>query len=294
MRNPDLDKTKVNWNKLILLHGPPGCGKTTLCRALAQKLTIRLSLHFTRGKLLEISSHALLSKWFGESGKLVGKTFDDILSIALEEDETNLVCVLIDEVESLTRDRASQGEVGDALRATNQLLTGLDKLRSRPNIVVMCTSNLLDVIDPAFLDRVDIKQAVPNPNADAAFEILRSTLNELIRSGVVKPPAHEVLVLRSDGVEDEKEEELMAVDDFGSRTYLLPNLPETRIKYHGRPQSPPQKLWAIARRCDGMSGRTLRRLPPMAIAMYAFSKPCTMSDALECLKLAAEEALRDR
>ena len=45
-----------------------GTGKTTLCKALAQKVFIRNSNRFTSGGLLEINSHALFSKWFSESG----------------------------------------------------------------------------------------------------------------------------------------------------------------------------------------------------------------------------------
>ena len=48
-----------------------GTGKTTLCKALAQKVFIRNSNRFTSGGLLEINSHALFSKWFSESGTLV-------------------------------------------------------------------------------------------------------------------------------------------------------------------------------------------------------------------------------
>ena len=87
-------------------------------KALAQKLSIRLSRHFTQSKLVEISSQSLLSRWFGQSGRLVSKMFDEIRSLA--EDEETLVCVLIDEVESITgsRENAQGSECNDALRVT--------------------------------------------------------------------------------------------------------------------------------------------------------------------------------
>ena len=48
-----------------------GTGKTSLSRALAQKVAIRLSDRFAYGHLIEVNSHSLFSKWFSESGKLV-------------------------------------------------------------------------------------------------------------------------------------------------------------------------------------------------------------------------------
>jgi SpoVK/Ycf46/Vps4 family AAA+-type ATPase len=85
---------------------------------LAQQLSIRLGKQYSQSKLVEVNSHSLFSKYFSESGKLVGKLFDDIESM-LDEAEDVFVCVLIDEVESLTsaREQAARGvEPNDAMR----------------------------------------------------------------------------------------------------------------------------------------------------------------------------------
>lgn len=117
MSSPDLNLSKFNWNRLCLLHGPPGGGKSTLCRALAQKLSIRLRNVFPSAGLVEISTNSMLSKWFGESGKLVSEAFERVHGIA--QNRQMLVCVVIDEIESIagSRQKSTAGkECQDSLR----------------------------------------------------------------------------------------------------------------------------------------------------------------------------------
>ena len=184
-----IDPNIISWNRMALLYGPPGTGKTSLCKALAQKAYIRSTgTRYTSGVLLEINAHSLFSKWFSESGKLVMKMFDHITDIA--EDTDCFVCILIDEVESLTRSRsaASSGnEPGDAVRVVNAVLTALDALRRQPNVLVLCTSNMIEGIDEAFKDRLDMCIHVGPPSEQARRAILRSCLMELRHKGLVQP-----------------------------------------------------------------------------------------------------------
>ncbi|SPO30044.1 related to PCH2 - putative ATPase [Ustilago trichophora] len=237
----------VSWNRVVLLHGPPGTGKTSLCKALAQKLAIRLSHRYSHGKLVEINSHSLFSKWFSESGKLVQRLFSMITEMV--EDEDAFVVVLIDEVESLTAARsaaASGTEPTDSIRVVNALLTQLDKLKHRKNVLIMTTSNITDSIDTAFIDRADIKQYVGLPPPKAIYWILESCLCELIRVGLIAP-------------------------------LELPNYDqaiEIHHQIHAGQQQVTQasmagyKLLNIAHNCKGLSGRSLRRLPVLAHAHH--------------------------
>lgn len=245
----NVDFNLVSWNRVILLHGPPGTGKTSLCKALAQKLAIRLSDRYSHGKLVEINSHSLFSKWFSESGKLVQRLFSMITEMV--EDEDAFVVVLIDEVESLTAARsaaASGTEPTDSIRVVNALLTQLDKLKHRKNVLIMTTSNITESIDTAFIDRADIKQYVGLPPPKAIYWILESCLRELIRVGLIAPialPSYDVSLSQHQAIHQGPHTSEMSASSMAG-----------------------VQLLNIAYGCKGMSGRSLRRLPVLAHAHH--------------------------
>ncbi|KAF2094160.1 thyroid receptor-interacting protein 13 [Rhizodiscina lignyota] len=272
----------LNHNGVVLLHGPPGSGKTTLCKALAQKVTIRQSKSFTGGRLVEVNCQELLSRWFGESAKRLSKLFDDIATMAEEDDGENLVCVLFDEVETLARARELTGDTPDAMRVTNQLLTCLSNIKEKPNILVLCTSNLFGVLDKAFLDRCDVVQEIPGPGQGAAYVIFAQCLNTLLDIGqVVFPDLCDVHY----------------VENCGSCKRRLqprfPNPSEVRVRFRDLLSTPQNYLWRIAEASVGLSGRNMRRLPVQALTKYTYITPRTVQEALSALhRLVTEEKIK--
>jgi SpoVK/Ycf46/Vps4 family AAA+-type ATPase len=243
---------------LILLYGPPGTGKTSLCQGLAQKVSIRLSGTYQSTKLVEIKTATLLSKFFSESARQIDDIFTKIARMC-QDDPNQFICVLIDEVESIAISRESSlrnGESQDSLRATNALLTGLDRTRSYSNVTFLCTSNMYDALDSAFLDRCGLKRVISRPSFTSQYEILRSRLQKLISRGVITStetlPYYDDAVLQSNWTEELPGGRLYEIVKFIIGRNNQPNIGSE------------------------ISGRSLTQLPEQAILNYLREDVCTL------------------
>ena len=141
----------------VILHGPPGSGKTLLCRSLAGE--VDAAFYYISGPEVVGSLH-------GQTEESLRAVFADALDHA-----PAIIC--IDEIEALARNRRALSSHAD-LRAVAQLLSLMDGLRRARGVFVVGTTNQVELIDPAFRrpGRFDREVEIGEPDEQDRLEIL--------------------------------------------------------------------------------------------------------------------------
>jgi transitional endoplasmic reticulum ATPase len=159
LRHPQLFKAiGIKPPKGILMYGPPGTGKTLMARAVANE---------TGAFFFLINGPEIMSKMAGESESNLRKAF--------EEAEKNAPSIIfLDEIDSIAPKRdKTNGEV--ERRVVSQLLTLMDGMKARSNVVVIAATNRPNSIDPALrrFGRFDREVDIGIPDATGRLEVLR-------------------------------------------------------------------------------------------------------------------------
>jgi len=158
IRHPELFKRiGIDPPKGVLLHGPPGTGKTLLARAVAYE---------TEAHFITISGPEIMSKFYGQSEENLRKVFEEAKEMAPS-------IIFIDELDSIAPKRGEvTGEV--ERRVVAQLLSLLDGLEGRGEIIVIGATNRVNDIDPALRrpGRFDREIVLGVPDTDGRYDIL--------------------------------------------------------------------------------------------------------------------------
>ena len=154
------ERLGIDAPKGVFLYGPPGTGKTLIARAVANET----DAYFTH-----ISGPEIMGKFYGESEARLRSVFEDAQKHAP-------AIIFIDEIDAIAPKREEMGgEKQVERRVVAQLLSLLDGLESRGQVIVIAATNIPNTIDPALRrpGRFDREISIPIPDKNGRLEILQ-------------------------------------------------------------------------------------------------------------------------
>ena len=159
LRHPELfQRLGIEPPKGVLLHGPPGCGKTLLARAVANE---------SEANFFSINGPEIMSKFYGESEARLREIFQQAQQNAPS-------IIFIDELDAIAPKREEvTGEV--ERRVVAQLLALMDGLSGRGNVIVIGATNRPSALDPALRrpGRFDREIEIGVPDKQGRYEIIQ-------------------------------------------------------------------------------------------------------------------------
>jgi len=160
LKSPDMfDDVGIDPPSGVLLHGPPGTGKTMMAKAVANQ---------TDATFIKMAGSELVHKFIGEGAKLVR----DLFELARQHEPA---VIFIDEIDAIAAKRTESKTSGDAevQRTMMQLLSEMDGFEDRGQISIIAATNRFDMLDRAILrpGRFDRLIEVPKPDAEGREQI---------------------------------------------------------------------------------------------------------------------------
>ncbi|MFB6121527.1 MAG: proteasome-activating nucleotidase [Halobacteriaceae archaeon] len=161
LENPEqFDDVGIEPPSGVLLHGPPGTGKTMMAKAVANE---------TDATFIKMAGSELVRKFIGEGSRLVR----DLFELAAEREPA---IVFIDEIDAIAAKRTDSKTSGDAevQRTMMQLLSEMDGFEERGEVRIIAATNRFDMLDRAILrpGRFDRLIEVPEPDREGRRHIL--------------------------------------------------------------------------------------------------------------------------